>query len=157
MQVDKLKELWILEGVETSITATEESIFAFQQENSVFIPDDMKSYFVLLNGTNEVTDHKLFQFYSLKQFKSLDKDLIQWGGIPDYKNITNTLKEFNKYFVFADYSFNMFCYAIKLDNQESRNNEVLVISGDKYKKIASSFSGFIDLYFNDSIELQMNI
>jgi hypothetical protein len=156
-QIDKLKVLWEIEGDAIFIPATDNQILSFQSKNNLVIPKDLAEYFILLNGTNERYDERFFQFYSFDQFKNIDEELKNWGGVPDYRNIVNTLLDYETYFVFADYSFHMFSYAIRLYPNETSKNEVLVVCGDQYSHIANSFSEFIDLYIVESIELQLNI
>ncbi|MBC7920228.1 MAG: SMI1/KNR4 family protein [Ferruginibacter sp.] len=153
-QIAQLKELWKLENA-ASTTATENKIASFYSKNNLLIPNDLVVYFKLLNGTNEGYDEKFFQFYSFKQFKSVNEELKYWRGIPDYTNIVNTLNNHESFFIVADYFFHLFAYAIRLYQDESTKNEVLVICGDQYKRIANSFSEFIDLYLSESIELQL--
>jgi len=156
MQIEKLKEALASENIATSMSVSDEDIMFFQSKNKVLLPKDLVKYFKHINGTNEEYDNRFFRFYSLNQFKSINEELINWSGLPDYSGIVNTLKEYSSYFVIADYSFHMFVYAIHLSNSDNYENEVLVISGDEYKKIANSFSEFIELYFEDSLELQLN-
>lgn len=154
-KIEKLKEAWGLENIFSSKLITEDELFLFQIKNNLLIPSDLFEYFKTLNGTNEEYDDRFFKFYSLSNFKSINDDLKNWNGVPDYSNIVNTLVEYKSYYVFADFSFCMFSYAIKLYTDLSIKNEVLVISGDEYKTIANSFSEFIELYLNNSIELQL--
>ena len=156
MQLEKLKWTWVSENTAVSTPATNAELFSFQSENNLVIPKDLTTYFKSLNGTNEEYDNRFFQFYSISQFQSIKEELKNWEGIPDYSNIVNTLSDYKTYFVFADFSFHMFSYAIKLYSENSTKNEVLVICGDEYKKIANFFSEFIELYLNNSIELQLN-
>lgn len=108
---------------------------------------------MLDNAANRL-DKDLYEFYSFDQFESVEKELASWEGIPNYKNIVNTLKECENCFVFADSMFHMFTYAIRLYQNARGINEIYIICGDKYKIIANSFSDFLNLYFDDSIELQ---
>jgi len=57
-------------------------------------------------------------------------------------------------FVFADYMSHLFAYAIRLYQHSEDFNEVYLICGDKYKIVASSFSEFLKLYFDDSMDLK---
>jgi len=139
---------------ETIELTTDSEILLFQKEHNLILPRDLIAYFKTINGGNNEYDSNLYKLYRFQDFKSIDTSLKNWNGIPDYSNIVNTLKEFENYYVFADYFFNMFTYAIKLNKFEATGNEVLVICGDEYKVIANNFSGFLDLYINNSIELQ---
>ena len=105
------------------------------------------------NATNEL-DKDLYEFYSFDKFTSIDKELANWGGVPDYRNIVYTLSQCENCFVFADYMSNLFAYAIRLYEDKTDRNEVYLICGDKYKTLAYSFSDFLGLYLIDSIELK---
>jgi len=48
----------------------------------------------------------------------------------------------------------LFAYAIRLYQHSEDFNEVYLICGDKYKIVASSFSEFLKLYFDDSMDLK---
>lgn len=154
-KIGYFKEIWELENGTISILPTNDEIIAFQSKNNVLFPYDLMEYFRILNGSNNEYDDRFFRFYSLSNFKSINDELKYWNGIPDYSNIVNTLTEYKSFYVFADFSFCMFSYAIKLYPDTKDNNLVLVLCGDKYRVIANSFSEFIDLYLNNSIELQL--
>lgn len=155
-QLEQLKRKWVLEGVDLSKLASDEEILHFQSKNNVILPEDLLLFFKTLNGTQEQYDGSLFQFYSICQLKSIKEEYKDWKGIPSFQRIVYTLKESESYYAFANQNFHLFTYAIKLYNEQSTFNEVLVVCGDEYKKIADSFSEFIDLYLKESIELQLN-
>lgn len=154
MDTEQLKKKWLSENTAISQPATNKQIDLFEAEREILIPKDLRNYFATLNGTNGEYDGRLYNFCSLNQFKSIDEELKNWGGLPNYSNIINTLESYSKYYVFADYMFHLFSYAIRLEKNESFENEILVVCGDEYKKIAASFSEFIDLYLEESIKLQ---
>lgn len=150
--LNKLKNIWELNG-NVPISKTKESeIQIFQIQKKLVLPEDLSQYFKLLNGSNGC-DLRMFEYYPFIHFKNVHEHLGNWNGIPDYSNIINTLPDSDMYFVFADYMFHMFTYAIKLNNGGTENNEVIIISGDKFKIIANSFSEFIELYITDSAKL----
>lgn len=155
-QLEQLKRKWVLEDVDLPKLASDEEILHFQSKNNVIFPEDLLLFFKTLNGTQEQYDGSLFQFYSICQLKSIKDEYKDWKGIPNFQRIVYTLKDSESYYTFANQSFHLFAYAIKLYNEQSAFNEVLVVCGDEYKKIANSFSEFIDLYLNESIELQLN-
>lgn len=155
-QLERLRSKWLSENVTLTSPASDEEIAFFQSTNNMLLPFDLIEYFKILNGTQEQYDGSLFQFYSICQVKKVEDEYKDWLGIPDHKKITNTLTELEKYYVFTNYSFHLFSYVIKLYSESSIKNEVLVICGDEYKKIANSFSEFIELYLNDSIKLQFD-
>lgn len=157
MNIKKFKEaLNSKDGICKIVPANNEEILLFEKSNNVLLPQDLIMYFKNINGTNEEYDNRFFQFYSLQKFKSINEELKYWTGLPDYSGIVHSLKDYSKYFVFADYSFHMFSYAIYLhDIIDNNKNEVLIICGNEYKKIANSFSEFVELYLKDSGELSL--
>jgi hypothetical protein len=129
--------------------ASEFELSSFQEKYNVIIPDDMKMYFAALNGTGPYWDENLLTFYPLSDVKSIGEDLINYGGSPNYTNLSNTLDHYRDCFVFADYSLNVFAYAIRLYSKPTESNEVYTVCGDEYKVIANSFKEFIGLYLQD--------
>jgi hypothetical protein len=153
-QLNKIEEKWIQEGIKAISMAKEEDIRVFESNNILRLPEDMKEYFKKINGTNDQYDDGFVQFYSLFEIKKVNEAYSDWQGVPDYKKIVYTLDEYKKYYVFADYMIHTFCYAIYLDSGNTKN-DVLVICGGDYKRIADSFSEFLDLYIGDSDKLQI--
>lgn len=154
-QLQKLKDKWILEGVNNFDPIDIDALEIFQVNNGVIMPNDLKEYFKLLNGTsNECTD-ELYEFYSIDQVKRIPSKFRDWKGIPNYHALLE-LQEVKDLFVFANYSFNLFAYAIRLNPKNLDNNDVYVLCGEDFKKISNTFTEFIELYLNDSIELQLN-
>lgn len=144
-------------GIKNSKKPTNEPdkrILMFESQNNLLLPPDLTEYFKSLGNTAVEIDNNLYQFYAIDQFMSVKKGLSHWGGIPDYRNIINTLEGSENCFVFAEYMFHSFAYAIRLYKDKRHVNEIYVISGDEYRIVANSFSDFLNLYFEDSIELK---
>lgn len=155
IQLKKLKEKWEEESLNDSYPIDIDSIQTFQSENSVVLPDDLKEYFKTLNGTGEEYTDELYEFYSIDRLKKVSEEFEEWKGVPNYQSLVS-LNHIKDLFVFANFSFNLFVYAIKLRREKIDNNEVYILCGEEYKKIANTFSEFLDLYLNNSIELQFN-
>ena len=153
-QISKLKELLGAKNKNKSHSELRNKILLFESENNLLVPKDLVEYFLLLENAIHELDKDLFQFYPFNQFISVEKGLAHWGGLPDYRTIVATLEQCENCFVFADYMSHLFAYAIRLYRNTADFNEVYLICGDKYKIIANSFSGFLELYLNDSIELK---
>ncbi|HVU83383.1 MAG TPA: hypothetical protein VHC50_00990, partial [Puia sp.] len=81
-------------------------------------------------------DDQLYQFYTIDTFKGVGK--------------IETLEGSGNCFVFADYMFHLFDYAIRLYPDRRNFNEVYGICGDKYSLVANSITEFLNLYFEDS-------
>lgn len=127
----------------------------FEEYNRVILPEDLKSYFRILGNRQSEYDDNLFRFFSLKDFKSINDQLRSFDGVPDYSNIVNTLEGYEKYFVFADYMFHLSSYAIELGPHYNEFNSICVISGDRYKVIAKSFSLFAEVFVNEPEKLHL--
>ena len=152
-QIIRLNKLLGTKKNKKSVDDLNAKLLSFELENGVLIPSDLAEYFKLLNSANKGLDKDLYEFYSFGQVKSVKNGLAFWRGIPDYGNIINTLKECENCFVFAHYQFHLFTYAIRLYQSKTDVNEAYMICGDKYKIVANSFSDFLELYFDNSMEL----
>ena len=154
--MNQLNKMLGLKSPIKSEPSIEDQLLKFQQVNNLLIPEDLKEYFRLLKNTEMKYNENLYQFYPLSEFKSVGEELKNFNGIPDYSNIVNTLSDYKYCFLFADYMFHMFSYAIRLHNNNSGKNEIFIVCGDKYKIIANSFNQFVSLYVSESIELQFS-
>jgi hypothetical protein len=154
-QLEKLKNKWLLEGVNKFSPVTIDALRKFQNVNDWDFPNDLNEYFSQLNGTGGEYTNGLYEFYSVNRIKKVKYEFNDWMGIPNYQALLN-LEEIKELFVFANYSFNLFAYAIRPHPQQNMNNEVYVLCGEDYKKISNTFSDFLDLYLSNSVELQLN-
>lgn len=150
MKPSELKEIWEQSEIEAAISATNEDILSFQNRTNLVFPDDLQDYFKKNNGTNEQYDNNFFRFYSLGDFRSVKDELSEWAGVPDYRNIINTMPFHSSCYVFSDYNCHVFTYCIRLYERKSSLNEVYIIAGDKFQLVANSFSEFLDLYYENS-------
>jgi hypothetical protein len=151
----KLKEKWERENVNDFHLVDEDSIEIFQNKNNVVLPNDLKEYFKVLNGTGGECTDELYEYYSIERIKKVSEEFQEWKGVPNYQSLIE-LTEMQNLFVFSNFSFNLFAYAIKLYPEKVNVNEVYVLCGEEYKRIADTFSDFLELYLIDSIELQLS-
>ncbi|PSL17649.1 SMI1/KNR4 family protein [Dyadobacter jiangsuensis] len=149
----ELEKKWRNENVNRTLPANKADLELFQEKYNIALPDDLANYLQSLNGTGGDCTDDLFEFYSIKKIKKIKEEFKDWVGIPNYQKLLS-IKEINDLYVFANMNFNLFAYAIKLTKSLEEANEVYILCGDKYKKIADSFSEFINLYLDSSIELQ---
>ncbi|ATL49383.1 hypothetical protein COR50_20600 [Chitinophaga caeni] len=87
----------------------------------------------MLNGTGEEYTDELYEFYSIEKIKKVSKEFQEWEGVPNHQSLINLIV-IKDLFVFANFSFNQFVYAIKLSQEETENNEVYILCGKEYKK-----------------------
>ena len=141
------------DNLKISSKASIEQLHSFVQKTNLLLPQDISEYFEKINGTDGDYDDNLFTFYNLLDFKNIKDGLFTWSGSPDYSGLIDTLDNNADIFIFADHSFKMFTYAIRLYPIISDKNEVFILCGNEYRVIANSFTEFIDLYLNDDISL----
>jgi len=127
----------------------DEQLTLFQFRNKLIIPDDLTAYFKLTDTEIDSYNQDMFTFYKFDEFKSVREDVGDYRGVPDYRNIVNTLAEHENCFVFAEYSIYVEVFAIRLYETQSNQNEIYAICGDEYKVVANSFTEFIALYRNN--------
>jgi hypothetical protein len=126
----------------------------FDSANGILTPDVFREY---LNGENVPLDkynENFIRFYSWSNILSVDESLGDQKGLPDCTNIINTMSIRGNCYVFADYMFSMFFYAIFLKEGDEKDGQIYIISGDKFKLISKSFEGFIELCSQNSLKLQ---
>jgi len=155
LQLKKLKEKWVFENINNFHSVDTDVLQTFQHENNVVLPNDLEEYFKRLNGTGGEYTDELYEFYSIDCVKKVSEEFQDWKGIPSYQTLLNS-NDIKNLFVFANFSFNLFAYAIKLCPERIDTNEVYVLCGEEYKKIANTFSEFLELYLKDSVELQLD-
>lgn len=127
----------------------DEQLNLFQFRHKLIIPDDLKAYFKL--SDKEIDDYNIdmFAFYKFDEFMTVKENVGDFGGVPDYRNIINTLPVHQSCFVFANYFTTLAVFAIQLYNDKSEFNEIYAIMGDQYKVVAKSFTEFVNLYRED--------
>jgi hypothetical protein len=130
------------------------NFLSFEATHGLYLPEDLKTHFLAGKVANDEYNNDLFCFYSFASFHTVDDKLGNWRGTPDYSNIVNTMEESKRCYVFADYMFHLFAYAIRLHKEPAEQNVVYAICGDKYKEIAGSFTEFMAWYATDISELQ---
>src|SRR4029450_1854029 len=93
---EKLKTLWLRQGIKLSPGANEEDLCALETKYAVRLPEDFRHYLASINGFEEsehwMSDDNLITFLGLNEIKPLNE---YWA--PKVANAAD-------FFVFADYS-----------------------------------------------------
>lgn len=114
---------------------TEFELAQFEARHSVTLPADFREYLLKLNGVEE--DPDLFRFWPLQELRPVD--------VPNF-----TVRERNKFFFFADYLIESHYYAIYLGDDPQLQNWVVIPCMPKQPFVATTFTGFIELYLQDA-------
>lgn len=128
-----------------------DEIEVFQNEYNVKIPQDLKDYYLMINGSGNLPLDNLYEFYSIKRTKRIQDELINWAGSPDYSKVN--FEGIESVFVFGDFMFNLQAFGIELTQKVSAENKVFIFCGEDFKIIARSFTEFLDLYLSSIDEI----
>lgn len=144
-----LKACWLAEGPPIHPGASEEQIRSFEARYAVLLPDDLRKYLMVVNGTGRYSglDDRLFCFWSLEEFTTLREE---------YPGAT-CFEEPDAYFLFADHSVNLPAYAIRLSSVQSGLNPIIAVYSDNRQyssqRVADSFAAFAEEYLAHGIVL----
>jgi hypothetical protein len=145
--IESLKEQWKREKIDLNIGLSSNEINLWEVNNKAILPDDMKAFFLEINGmTLNSCDKDLIRFWSLGELKPL-KTLSSELAVSSYISRPDTI------YIFADYTIMSHFYAIRLTASEQKDcNEIYVIGYSKPLLVANSFTTFLKLYLNDPID-----
>lgn len=102
--IAELKQHYLQQGLQINKPATQLEIDNFEQIYQVRLPEILKAYFLIFNGTGEANfGDEGFSFFSLDEFKPVQ----QFEGLEDFPQ--------KNCFVFSEYLLWMSAYAIALD------------------------------------------
>ena len=134
----RIKDFWTAQklGIRKGVTLND--IATFEQKYSVRLPPDLTDYFLTIDGLYD-SDNEGFAFWPLDQLKTVPEET------QDYSNFDDA----GSYFVFGDYLVWCWAYAIRLSEDLTQENTVISIGWDSPKRMARSFSDYIELYFVD--------
>jgi hypothetical protein len=147
----RLVSHWRAEGLKLSTGCNEQDLLRFERAHDVTLPDDLRSYFLHVNGmlpdAMEDCDQNGFCFWPLARMKSIAKERALHSSpmLPG--------PEDQHYFVFADYLQWSWAYAIRLTKNSLDPNQVVIMG--KPRIVAGSFGEFVELYLRDAEELYL--
>jgi hypothetical protein len=107
---------WRREGIPIRPGVAATSIAAFESRYRVTVPDDMREYFLTVDGTGEHYDDDGFvRFWPLHEVQPIDRYRPELAGrYPDV----------SEYFLFFDHSIDLFMYAIHLQKNPLAPNPI---------------------------------
>ena len=134
----RIKDFWTSQELGIRPGVTVDDIRAFERKYSVRLPPDMADYFLTIDGMYD-SDNEGFAFWPLHHLKTVPEETVAYSNFDDA----------GSYFVFSDYLIWSWAYAIRLSGDLSQENTVIGIGWDLPKRMAKSFSDFVELYFVD--------
>jgi hypothetical protein len=147
--ISRLLVHWADAGAQPAGGVTDEEIQAFEAKYSIRMPNDLRSYFLKVNGMRPDwhcdQDSNGFTFLPLAKLRCLGTLAYDGSGAE---------ADSPRLFVFADYLTASWEYAIGLWSREREDNPVFLIDSPN-KIVANSFSEFVDLYLIDSPKLYL--
>jgi hypothetical protein len=147
---ERLKSYWDSTGIKVRLGTSQQAIESFELKYNICLTQDLRDYHSIVDGMEDgESDNSMLSFLSLSSIKSVMEDLIEFGGIPDYRKLKDCLPQTHRYFVFADYLIRSHVYAIRLSPNRSNATPVIWICGKHWRMIASSFSDFVEKYLTD--------
>lgn len=151
---ERIRNYWVSIGTNARPGASQETIESFQTKYGISLPKDLYDFYRIVDGMEEgETDDRLFRILPLEAVKPVTEELIQFGGIPDYRKIKDTLPFPNHYFVFGEYMIKLHVYAIGLFSDPSATTPIIWICGSNWRIIAATFSEFVEKYLANPNEL----
>ena len=150
----RLKEHWQSHGIECASGASLADIATFETSNGVVLPNDMRSYFLTVNGMGELgtSDNDFFSFWAIQDLKTVAEDL---------PNRTARFADAARYYMFADHSIGLPTYAIRLSENPQDETPVASVFADRgsfgIETFFGSFTEFVNGYLNDPAEISGKI
>jgi hypothetical protein len=124
-------------------SATEQEIAAFERTYNVHLPDDVREYFLKING-----------IYLNGGFIALDP-LEKWCLITErgYSSgyVRENVPDAHQYFQFGNYDISVWAWLIELDSDANADTPIFVLH-EKLTKIADNFTDFLQKYRTGSPE-----
>jgi hypothetical protein len=140
---ESLKKHWKLHNVDINAGVSKAEIDSFEAAQGVVLPKDVRDYFSCVNGMpNDVVDDGMIRFWTLEEFQPLPQ------SAPAFSD-SEYIRDPESLFLFADYSIWVHAYAIRLRNDPSLSNEIVIIGYESPVTIFQSFSEFVDQYLTD--------
>jgi hypothetical protein len=147
---ERLKSYWISIGTKVRPGASHEAIQSFEAAHGVRLSQDLSDYYQSVDGMAEgQTDNDMLEFLPLNSLKSITEELIEFGGIPDYRGLRESLPDPYQCFVIIDYMIRSHVYAVRLSHDPLAVTPVIWICGPHWEVIAPSFSDFGERYLLD--------
>lgn len=139
----RLVELWRDFGVTIRPPARPETIHAFESRYGVTLPDDLRAYFLTVDGIEGELDSGTNRFWPLEMVKPVEEELSERHG---------DRTAYPGCFFFADHCIWCFAWAVRLDRESAAvSGPVFLVTASDTPghQIAPSFAAFVEMYLLD--------
>jgi cell wall assembly regulator SMI1 len=146
--LDIIIKRWEQEDIPIRPGVTFNAITAFEDRNRVTLPNDMREFYLAVDGMGEHYDNDFFfRFWPLSQVQPIDT----------YRpELANRYPGSTDYFLFFDHSIDLSMYAIRLQKNAVAPNPVAELcpqSDGSFRPAFQSFTDVIARYVNNPGEL----
>ena len=136
----RLVELWRGDGLTIRPPARPEDIRTFETRYGVVLSDDLRAYFLTVDGMEDRLDPGLNRFWPLGMVKPVEEELSdQHGDRFAYPGC----------FVFVDHCIWCFAWAVRLGKEPAaESGPVFRVTASEVhgQQIAPSFTAFVEMY-----------
>jgi SMI1 / KNR4 family (SUKH-1) len=143
---ERLKAHWLAQDLQMRPGVLEVRLQQFEAHFAVTLPNDMRDYFLHVNGRELTDNDDLFRFWPIEEVSPMTGDRV-------YEDVQ--IAQESSFFIFADYCIFLPAYAIRLESGRTRDHPVIAFSWDDCEKrhdvsiVAVSFSEFAEMYLKD--------
>jgi|TARA_B110000116_G_C16445452_1_gene406826 hypothetical protein len=153
----RLKDFMKSDGSECGASASDARVLEFERKFGVVIPEDLRSYFIEVNGTAGNYAYGILRFWSIDEFRTVTQETSATRS-PNHSVIQSAYSEpiddGESFFVFADCMWDVQLYAIHLSTSDTPNN-IILLDGGKPTVVAKSFSDFVERYLTSPDDLRL--
>ena len=138
---------WRFQGLSLTGGCHPDSILDFERRNCVELPEDMRAYFLTVDGMspNNPEDKKGFSFWPLSEVTRADEEVER--RTPFVQHFAND----SEFFVFADYLHWSWAYAIRM--KPNGAPRVIIVGKNTPEIVSESFTEFVGMYIADAASL----
>ena len=132
--LERLVANWRSQGLDVGPPLTEGAIAAFEYQQSVSFPADLRQYFLRVNGMNRPVGSW-----------PVDMHEVNFYPLVELERYTNEPAQLGSAFIFADYLISSHDYVVDLSGAPGSPGRVFAVGGPRIQ-LANDFSGFLDGY-----------
>lgn len=145
--LQRLTNFWREAGLMIRAGVNPTEIQTFESKYRVRLPDDLREYFLTIDGMEDDLDAGFNRFWPLEMVKPVHEELT---------DINPDRWAYPGCFLFADHCIWCFAWAVELRNESSKlSGPVFQVTGGDYpvQQIAPSFTAFMEMYLQNPFSI----